>query len=48
MAGKRLKIINNNLPKEIFEKHSTLILTLGHLEWFLQECLIFIILKNKF
>lgn len=48
MADKKLKIINNNLSKEIFEKYGTLILTLGHLEWFLQECLIFIILKTNF
>jgi len=48
MTGKRLKIISDNLSKEVFEKHGILILTLGQLEWFLQECLIFLILRTNF
>lgn len=46
--NKRLFILENIINDSVFKQYAKLILTLGHLEWFLQEVLIFIILKTQF
>lgn len=45
---KRFKILDQNIPDPVKTQFGILILTLSHLEWFLQECLIFLILNQQF
>lgn len=47
-CDKKLIILHDKIPKETFEKYGILVSTIGHVEWFLRECLIFIILNSKF
>ncbi len=48
MNTKRLFIIKDKIDDSIFKRYAQLVLTIGHLEWFLQEILIFMILKTQF
>ncbi|MFH0854559.1 MAG: hypothetical protein V1891_03650 [bacterium] len=45
---KKLIILKDKIAAPVFEKYAQLVLTISHLEWFLQEVLIFIILKTQF
>ncbi len=45
---KKLRLWKEKIDNIVFEKYGQLSLTLSHLEWFLQEVLIFIILRVQF